>query len=80
MIFFGSRAKGKPKKHSDIDLIIVSSSFKKIRFIKRPFNLYKEWDLDYPVDILCYTPKEIRDKKQNKGSIISEALSTGIEV
>lgn len=79
MILFGSRAKGRYRKDSDVDLIVVSPNFRKKRFVKRPFILYKEWDLDYPTDILCYTPKEFA-KMNKKINIVSQALKEGVVI
>ena len=66
LIFFGSRVTGKPHRWSDIDLVIVSSKFRKMDFIQRGARMYDYWKLDYPVDFLCYTPEEFnRLKNQN---------------
>ena len=79
MIFFGSRAKGKFNKYSDIDLIIVSKDFTGKRFRYRPLGFYKYWNLDYPVDFLCYTPEEF-NKLKKQITIIREAVKEGIEI
>ncbi len=77
VVFFGSRANGNPKKYSDIDLIIVSDDFKNMNFFERVSKMYDYWDLDYPVDFLCYTNKEF-DILKIKISIVKEALKHGI--
>ncbi|MBD3163625.1 hypothetical protein GF323_00325 [Candidatus Woesearchaeota archaeon] len=79
MIFFGSRAKGKPKKDSDIDMVIVSKYFQGKKFRYRPLGMYTYWNLDYPVDFLCYTPEEF-DKLKNQVTIVKEAVKEGIEI
>ena len=79
MFFFGSRVSGRPKKDSDIDLIIVSKDFEGKKFRYRPVGLYDYWDLDYAVDFLCYTPEEF-EKLKNEVSIVREAVETGIEI
>jgi uncharacterized protein len=79
MIFFGSRAWGKPHKDSDIDLIIVSSKFRRKRSLNRGLNLYKYWNLDYPVDFLCYTPEEF-SKLSKQTTIVKEAKENGISI
>lgn len=79
MIFFGSRARGEEHEDSDIDLIIVSDEFKSLNFIKRAAKMYDCWDLDYPVDFLCFTPEEF-EKKTRGVSIVSEAVKEGIEI
>jgi predicted nucleotidyltransferase len=79
MIFFGSMATGEAHKDSDIDLIIVSQSFRRVSFWKRAIALYDYWDLDYPVDFLCFTPEEF-EKKIRGVTIVSEAVKEGIEI
>lgn len=77
MIFFGSKAEGKGDKHSDIDLIIVSKKFNKIRPIERGLNLYDYWKIDSPVDFLCYTPEEFKMAIHRIG-LVAHALKNGI--
>jgi len=79
VIFFGSRTTRTYKPDSDIDLIIVSKRFNKQRPLKRAPSLYMKWNLDYPVDFLCYTPKEFEALK-NKVTIVREAIQHGIEI
>ncbi len=78
MFLFGSRATGKAKKNSDVDLMIVSPSFKGIKY-GRAIGLRRYWKLPYPVDFLCYTPEEFEEKSE-KITIVREALKTGIEI
>ncbi len=79
MIFFGSMATGESHKDSDIDLIIVSQSFRRVSFWKRAMALYDYWDLDYPVDFICFTPEEFENKTRGV-TIVSEAVKEGIEI
>ena len=79
LIFFGSRARGKPKKYSDVDLIVVSKIFKDMKFYKRPAKLYDHWDIDHPVDFLCYSPEEFRRVKR-LSIVVEEAVREGIEI
>src|SRR3989344_4824817 len=78
-IFFGSRARGKFKRYSDFDILIISPAFQGIPWYKRPTKLYLMWKEDYPLELLCYTPEEIR-KRMGKINIVSEALKKGIEI
>lgn len=79
IVLFGSRAWGKPTRWSDFDLIIVSGDFEGINFFERAGKLYKYWNIDYPVDFICLTPKEFN--KLKKGiTVVSEALEKGIEI
>lgn len=77
VILFGSQATGQATEESDIDLIIVSRDFEKMNFFKRASTMRKIWNLNYPVDFLCFTPDEFEYKK-NRISIVSEALKEGI--
>ena len=79
MYFFGSRATGKPHRYSDIDLIIVSPKFRRLDFFKRGAKMYDYWNIDYPVDFLCYTPEEF-NKLRKQATIIREAVEEGTEI
>jgi len=79
IIFFGSRATGKARKYSDVDMIVVSPEFGDMKFRERATRMYDYWNLDYPVDFLCYTPEEFEKKKTGIG-IIHEAVKAGIEI
>lgn len=79
MYFFGSRATGKSHRYSDIDLIIVSSKFRKLDFFKRGAKMYDYWNLNYPVDFICYTPEEF-NKLKKQITIVKEAVENGIEI
>ena len=77
IILFGSRADGTSNNESDIDLIIVSDDFEGKNFFERVSMMYDYWNIDLPVDFLCYTTKEFN--KLKKGiTIVSEALKKGI--
>jgi len=73
VIFFGSRAVGKPHKDSDIDLIIVSDDFEDVNRIERGASMYNYWPWLIPVDFICYTTKEFNTLKK-RISIVKEAL------
>ena len=79
MYLFGSFARGTPHRWSDIDLIIVSNEFKKLKFRKRATKMYDYWNIDYPVDFLCYTPEEF-NKLKKQVTIVREAVKEGIEI
>lgn len=79
MIFFGSRATGRPNKDSDIDLLIVSKKFRGKKFRYRPLGFYKYWNIDHPVDFLCYTPEEF-NKLKKQVTIVREAVKEGIVI
>ncbi|MEE9224124.1 MAG: nucleotidyltransferase domain-containing protein [Thermoplasmata archaeon] len=80
MILFGSRASGKGRKDSDVDLLVVSRRKSKLKLLSQ---LYHEWhvvqQIDYPVDFVCYTPKEFEDLEK-RITIVREAVKEGVEV
>ncbi len=79
VVLFGSRARGDYLKHSDYDIIVVSSSFEGIHFLDRLTMLFNLWDYDFDLDILAYTPKEFEAKKREIG-VVNEAVKEGIEL
>ena len=79
MILFGSRVSGKSSRWSDFDLIIVSPKFRKLDFIQRGAKMYDYWNIDYPVDFLCYTPEEF-NKLKKQITIVKEAVEHGVEI
>ncbi|MBI5393639.1 nucleotidyltransferase domain-containing protein [Candidatus Woesearchaeota archaeon] len=64
ILLFGSLARGEFTKQSDIDLIVISDSFRNKKSFQRSPKIHMEWDLDYPVDFICLTKKEFEKKKQ----------------
>lgn len=79
MILFGSYARGKTHRFSDVDLIVVSPRFRRKNIAERASPLYLEWDLDLPVDFLCYTPEEF-ETLSKRPSLVREALEEGITI
>ncbi len=76
IVLFGSFAQGQPGQDSDLDILVIKESAlrrdKRARKIHELFNPYP-----YPMDILVYTPQEVAEYKNFKGSFISQILSTG---
>ena len=79
IILFGSRATGNFSEDSDFDLIIVSKAFENKNIIKRCALMYEDWDYNFAVDFICYTPDEF-NKKKNQINIINEALKMGVVI
>ncbi|MEK6709501.1 MAG: nucleotidyltransferase domain-containing protein [Nitrospinota bacterium] len=79
IIFFGSHARGRAHKWSDVDLIVVSKKFRGKRFRYRPLGFHRLWDIRYPVDFLCYTPEEFQ-KLRKQSAIVRDAEREGIEI
>jgi predicted nucleotidyltransferase len=76
VILFGSLAKGKVHKESDVDLIIIAKDIPS-KFLQRLEKVYNILDPDFPVDVLVYTPEEI-EKMIEKNPFIRKALEEGI--
>ena len=79
MILFGSRARGEAHEYSDVDLIVVSAKFRRKNIVERASPLHMEWELDLPVDFLCYTPEELR-RLSRRPTLVREALRDGIPI
>jgi hypothetical protein len=41
--------------------------------------MYDHWEIDHPVDFLCYSPEEFKRMK-NRATIVREAVLHGIEI
>lgn len=82
VILFGSWAKGKAHPDSDIDFIVISPDFEKMKFMERLVflsKMRKEKFMSPPLDILGYTPEEF--KKLSKESVVlGEAKKQGIKI
>ncbi len=83
IIIFGSYAKGKVKKDSDIDMIIVSKKYSSKNFFSITPKLYlilhQEMKIEKPIDILLYSKAEF-EKEKSRVSIVSEALKKCIVI
>lgn len=77
IILFGSYAQGKANEYSDIDILVISNKFKKMKENERFSKLYKLSEDLYPdINAFGFTPEEI--KKASRVSILYEAVKTGI--
>ncbi|MFH1192441.1 MAG: nucleotidyltransferase domain-containing protein [bacterium] len=80
VLLFGSYAYGKPKKFSDVDLVIISSDFQRRNFFKRMDWLTRERmgiADDVAMDVIGYTPKEFSNI-EDKSAIMEKAKKDGI--
>lgn len=76
IILFGSYAYGKPRKDSDIDLLIIMESRKRSSerriMISRLFR-----DREMPMDFIVRTPKEIEQRLKIGDYFIKKILEKG---
>lgn len=76
---YGSTAKGKRHKDSDIDLIIVSESFAKMPEPKRWGLLQHLWRYKEDLETLAYTPSEFAKIKEER-FLMQKILQYAIDV
>jgi predicted nucleotidyltransferase len=76
IIVFGSFVWGKWSKDSDVDFLIVKNTKK--RKLDRIYQVYRILTgRRIPVDILVYTPEEIKKRLKLKDFFIEEVLQKG---
>ena len=77
VIAFGSRVRGDALSTSDLDLILVSPWFGGVPYLKRPVAVLELLDFPGGLELLCYTPEELAEKREEFG-IVRVALAEGI--
>ena len=78
IILFGSYAYGSPKADSDIDLFVIKESTKR-RFARAVEcrKILSDENRTYPMDILVYTPQEVKHRLELGDDFIADILSSG---
>lgn len=77
IVLFGSRARGTAREDSDFDLLVVNESTEPRH--RRAAQLYtKLADLPVEVEIVVYTPDEVKDWSNVPQAFVSTALREGI--
>ena len=76
VVLFGSHARGQAGVDSDVDLLVIAESdlprHKRSRQLHLMFKPYP-----FPMDILVYTPDEVKKESEYEMSFISRALREG---
>ena len=75
IILFGSAARGEADEYSDLDLIIVKNTHK--RFVERLVDVTAYLPRDVSIDVLVYTPEELRDMVDEGNLFVEGALTDG---
>ena len=76
IILFGSYAKNEANQYSDVDILVVSELFSKMKEKERFDELYKLSNGIYPdINAFGFTPEEI--SSPNKLTTLYEAVHTG---
>lgn len=81
VIFFGSGVKNKLTENSDLDYIIISKDFRKMKYMQRLqmlSHLRTGISRKVPMDILAYTPEEFdRMTQPDQSVVLTEAKHEG---
>lgn len=77
IILFGSLAWGKPHKWSDIDLFIIKKSKKRRIERERELRMRLIGNKFPPMDLLIYTPEELRKRISIGDFFINDILKSG---
>ncbi len=75
IILFGSCAKGRVTRSSDIDLCLILETEDKRRKVRDILV-----NLDYDVDLVIYTPEEWRKYKDDKATFAGIINKTGVSL
>ena len=76
IVLFGSYAKGRPTRNSDVDLLVIMPSRK--RPVARAVEISKSLHFyPFPMDILVRTPAEIRRRLQMGDPFFQEVMTKG---
>ncbi len=76
---FGSRVRGDALLDSDLDIVVVSDAFAGVPWPNRTTRVLLAARAAAPLEILCYTPAEFRDKRTEFG-IVQAAVEEGRRV
>lgn len=77
LILFGSYARSTQDKDSDIDIIFIKNKFSESRIVDRIQSIYKMLTIS-GVDVIPYTPQEIRQRLKFNDFFLEDALNEGI--
>lgn len=79
IILFGSYARGEATDYSDIDILVISKRFEKMKEDDRFEQLYVNGKDLYPdINAFGFTPQEV--KKASRVNTLYEAVRTGIVI
>lgn len=77
VFLYGSYAKGKPKEYSDIDIAVVSPSFRNMDIFERQMILSRaHHNFGEPIEPIGFTPEQILEKQ----GFAREVVENGVVV
>ncbi|MEJ5375368.1 MAG: nucleotidyltransferase domain-containing protein [bacterium] len=76
IVLFGSAARGQSDDKSDVDLLIIKRTRK--RFLDRLKEVMRILRPDYSLDVLVYTPSELRKMLKEENPFIQQVMRDGI--
>jgi len=81
-IIFGSRTKENYREKSDVDILLVSEKFENVNYLKRAIPFQNNWKYNHlpTPEFICLTPKEFKEKKDQKPHIVNTAINEGIKL
>ncbi len=74
IILFGSRARGRVRRESDIDLLVIMEDGR--TFKERMRDIYASLETDADVDILAYSPEEF--ERIRRRAFFRRVLAEGV--
>ncbi len=75
IILFGSRAYGKPREDSDIDLLVIMPYAGS--HAAQAVKILRHLDVLAPIDLLVRTAKEVRERIEMEDDFIEEIVRRG---
>ncbi|OGL83590.1 hypothetical protein A3J36_00665 [Candidatus Uhrbacteria bacterium RIFCSPLOWO2_02_FULL_54_37] len=79
-LLFGSYAYGSPTRHSDVDLVVISSDFERMEFWDRVGWMMQQRDAksrEVAMDVIGYTPQEFSEADRHS-AIMAKAKKDGV--
>jgi predicted nucleotidyltransferase len=76
IVLFGSRARGRPHRHSDYDILVIKKT--RNRTPARTIPIYSALSgLPVPIDVVLFTPGEVREWRNVRQAFVTTALREG---
>ena len=75
IILFGSRARGRPHRDSDVDLLVVMRC--KGPRARKAAEILNRVEPEFPVDLIVRTPQEFRRRLAQEDQFLAEVVERG---